>query len=131
MLDHLKQRVARILASTEKATLSTSGPAGIQARIFPCEAVEVCLYLLVPGTSDHLLNLEQNPFAVVSTPGWQLRGTARALPQQGVPADLQLPRSPAGTGCVLVEIRASQLQIYRRNGWGFSETIDIDSTPQT
>lgn len=131
MLDHLKQRVARILASTDKATLSTSGPAGIQARIFPCEARELYLYLLVPGTSDHLLNLEQSPSAVVSTPGWQLRGNGKALPPQVGPTNLQLPHAPQATGCILVEFQPTQLQIYRKDGWGFIETIDIDSTPQT
>lgn len=131
MLDHLKQRVARILASTDRATLSTSGPAGIQARIFPCEAREMCLYLLVPGTSDHLLNLEQNPSAVVSTPDWQVRGSGKTLPQQGGPIGLRLPHTPQATGCVLVAFQPTQLQIYRKDGWGFSETIDIESTPQT
>ena len=131
MLDHLRQRVARILASTDMATLSTSGPAGIQARIFPCEARELRLYLLVPGTSDHLLNLEQNPAAVISTPDWQLRGSGKALTQQSRPMGLELPNAPQATGCVLVEFQPMQLQIYRKNGWGFSETIDIDSIPQT
>ena len=127
MLDHLKRRVARILATAKTATLSTSGPAGLQARLFPCQAEGLYLYLLLPGTSDHLLNLEQESHVVASTAGWQVRGAAQVLPLQESPDSLMLPHLPEAPGCVLVQIRPSQLQIYRRNGWGFRETIDIDS----
>ena len=126
MLDHLKRRVARILAATKMATLSTSGPAGIQARQFPCEADGLTLYLLLPGTSDHLLNLEKDPFSVVSTAGWQLRGRAHVLPLVAGPDSLLLPHLPAAIGCVLVKIQPTQLQIYCQDGWGFRETIDIE-----
>lgn len=126
MLDHLKRRVARILASAKTVTLSTSGPAGIQARQFPCEANGLALYLLLPGTSDHLLNLEKDALFVVSTSGWQLRGRAEVLPLTAGPDSLLLPHLPAAVGCVLVKIEPSQLQIYRQNGWGFRETIDIE-----
>ena len=126
MLDHLKRRVVRILALTKTATLSTSGPAGIQARQFPCEAIGLAFYLLLPGTSDHLLNLEIDPFCVVSTPGWQLRGRAEILPIMAGPDSLMLTHQPAAVGCVLVKIQPLQLQIYRQNGWGFLETIDIE-----
>jgi len=126
MIDHLKRRVARILASNQTATLSTSGPAGLQARQFPCEADGLSLYLLLPGTSDHLLNLEKDPNSMISTSAWQLRGRAQVLPLMAAPDSLLLPHLPAAVGCVLVKIQPAQLQIYRQNGWGFQETIDID-----
>lgn len=126
MLEHLRRRVAGVLAAAQTATLSTSGPAGIEARVYPCEAAGLYLYLLVPGTSDQLLNLEHDTTAVVTTPEWQLRGVGRSLPLAAAPSGLLLPISPQAAGCVLVEIRPFRLQINRRNGWGFSETIDLD-----
>lgn len=131
MLNHLKQHVSKILASAKTATLSTFGPAGIQARVFPCEAQGIHLYLLLPSVSDQLFNLEQNPNAVVSTSRWQLRGSGRVLALHDSPDSLALPQSLLAEGCVLLEIRPSQLQVYRRNGWGFSETIDIEPDWQT
>lgn len=126
MLEHLRQRVEDVLGTVEQANLSTSGPAGIQARVFPCEALGMRLYLLVPGTSDHLFNLECAPTAVVSTPEWQLHGHGFILALDQAPPKLALPHSPAAIGCVLIEIRPGRLQINHPQGWGFGETIDID-----
>lgn len=126
MLEHLRQRAIEILASSQTATLSTSGPAGIQARVFPCEALGLTLYLLVPAVSDQLVNLELEPSVVVSTVGWQLNGNGRIVPIDEAPPALEMLRSPQAAGCVLVEIRPIRLQINRRNGWGFSETIDLE-----
>lgn len=126
MLEHLRLQAVKILAATQSATLSTSGPAGIQAQVFPCEAQHLTLYFLVPIVSDHLLNLEHDPAVVVSTVGWQLKGNGRILPLAEGPSRLTLPQKPEANGCVLVEIRPSRLQINRRNSWGFSDTIDLD-----
>ena len=128
MLNYLRRRAANILAAAETVTLSTSGPAGLQARSFPCQAHGILLYLLLPGTSDHLLNLEQNENVVVSTSGWQLRGWGRVLPLAAGPADLMLSRDSAAIGCVILEIHPSRLQIHRLKGWGFSETLDIEDS---
>jgi hypothetical protein len=128
MFDHLKRRASRILASTETVTLSTSGPAGIQARLFRCETDGINLYLLLPNTSDHLLNLEQDPQTVASTAAWQLRGVAHIQPLQACPPGLLLPQLPQANNCVLVKIQPSQLHLYRQDGWGFQETIDFDTT---
>lgn len=129
MLDHLKQHVAGILASTKTIILFTTGPAGMQAHQYPCEAQGILLYMLVPATADHLLNLEQDPFLVASTARWQLRGTAQLLQRHDGPQDLLLPKLPKANDCVLVQIWPTQLLIYRRDGWGFSATIDIDHHP--
>ncbi len=131
MLDHLKRRVSGILAKTKTVMLSTSGPAGIQAGLFRCESDGVHLYLLLPGTSDHLLNLEEDPLALASTSGWQLRGVAQVLRLQDSPGGLLLPQLAEATGCFLVKIRPLQLQITRQDGWGFRETIDFDPNSQT
>jgi hypothetical protein len=127
MLAHLRQRVENVLSPVQQANLSTAGPAGIQAQVFPCEAVGMKLYLLVPSTSDHLLNLEFEPTAVVSTSEWQLHGRGFVLPLAQAPPGLSLPRSPEAPGCILVEIRPIRLQINQPQGWGYGETIDIDN----
>ena len=126
MLEHLRLQAVKILASTQAATLSTSGPAGIQAQVFPCEAHYLTLFFLIPVVSDHLLNLEYDPAVVVSTVGWQLKGNGRILPVAEGPTRLKLSQQPEADGCVLVEIRPSRLQINRRNSWGFSDTLDFE-----
>ena len=130
MLRHLKQHVSTILSTAKSATLSTYGPAGIQVRIFPCESQGIHLYLLLPSLSDQLLNLELNPAAVASTPHWQLHGSGRVLALDEGPAGLRLPHLALAVDCVLVEIWPAKLHVYSQNGWGFSETIDIEAGSQ-
>ncbi|MBK9054670.1 MAG: hypothetical protein IPL78_28310 [Chloroflexi bacterium] len=126
MLDHLRQRVIETLATVRSATLSTYGPAELQATLLSCEAVDMHLYLLLPATSDHVLNLENQPEAVVTTSDWQLRGLALILDSADYPPDLSLYRKPEAQWSRLVEIRPTQLHIRRRHGWGYSETIDVE-----
>ena len=126
MLDHLRQRVIEALTPVRAASLATCGPAGLRARFFPCEALGLRLYLLVPGTSDHLFNLEGQKTAVVSTPEWLVHGAGHVLPLAAAPRELALPRKAEASGCVLVEIQPNRLQINGPSDWGFSETIDVD-----
>jgi hypothetical protein len=124
MLNHLRQRVTETLSAARTATLSTHGAAGLQANMFPCESVELSLYLLIPRTSDHLFNLEQNPEVVVTTETWQVRGTACIAP--GCPAGLVLLQQPDAAWCEVVAVQPTRLQIERPDGLGHSETIDMD-----
>lgn len=130
MLNHLRQHFARILATAEMATLVTTGPAGLQARGYPCQSQGILLYLLLPGTSDHLLNLEHDKQVLLSTPGWQLRGRGQVLPLSAAPVQITLSQGSAAKGCVLLEIHPAQLQVYQKRGWGFSETLDIEPDSQ-
>ncbi|MCB8944466.1 MAG: hypothetical protein H6658_12020 [Ardenticatenaceae bacterium] len=126
MLNHLRQRVTEALASTQFATLSTYGAAALQATQLPCEAVGLHLYLLLPATSDHLLNLESQPEVVVTTTDWQLRGTAVILTPASYPPNLDLLHRTEAQWSRLLQIRPAQFNIRRASGWGFSETIDIE-----
>lgn len=126
MLDHLRQRVIDTLASVGSVTLSSCGPAELQASLLPCEAAGLHLYLLLPATSDHLLNLETQPDVVLNTADWQLRGVATVLEPTAYPPDLALLSSAAAQWGRLVLVRSTRLHIRRRNGWSYSETIDID-----
>lgn len=126
MLDHLRQRVIETLATVRAATLSTYGPAELQAALLACEAIDMHLYLLLPASSDQVLNLESQPEVVVTTPDWQLRGLGVLLDRADYPSALSLYHKPEAQWSRLVEIQPTQLHIRRRNGWGYSETIDIE-----
>jgi hypothetical protein len=126
MLDHLRQRVIETLTPVHSATLSTYGPAELQASLLPCESSGLRLYMLLPAISDHLLNLENQTEVVVTTTDWQLRGIALVLGSADYPPDMSLHRKPEAQWSRLIEIRPTQLHIRRRNGWGYSETIDIE-----
>jgi len=124
MLSHLRQRVADTLVTAATATLSTYGLAGIQVNVFPCEARELVLYLLVPRTSDHLFNLESNSGVVLWTESWQARGIGCLVPE--IPAGLALLERPDAAWCQVVAVYPSRLQIERSHGSDYAETIDID-----
>lgn len=126
MLDHLRQRVIEALASAHIATLATYGPAELQASQLPCAADGMRLYLLLPATSDHLLNLENRAEVVVTTPEWQLRGRARVLDSGEGPCGLALREKPEAEWSCLMVVQPVQLNLRRRHGWGYSETIDIE-----
>lgn len=126
MLGHLKQRVAEVLASAQVANLATCGPTGLQSRFYPCAALGMQLYLLVPATSDQLFNLEHVPTAVASTTEWQLYGRGYVLPVEQGPPGLVWPEFVDTAGCVLVHLRPVRLQINQPRGWGYRETIDIE-----
>lgn len=126
MLEHLKQRVIAILEPTQVVTLSTHGPAGIQAQVLPCIAQGLRLFVFVPTTSDHLYNLEQEPDVVATTSDWQLRGLGRTLLPSEIPADFPLFRVIQAVDYSVVEINPVRVEIGRPNGSGFLESIDID-----
>lgn len=130
MLNYARQRAQDALKIPRKAVLATGGPAGVQVGEYPCEADGLCLYLLVPKTSDHLFNLEQNPAVTVLAPNWELRGEAQIVQPDAAGLELEI----LGTGgqyanwlegCVLVRVEPGQVQIHREAGWGNYETIDL------
>jgi hypothetical protein len=130
MLDYARQRAIEALRIPRTAVLATSGPAGVQASEFPCEAVDLDIYLLVPKTSDHLFNLEQDPNITLLTPTWELKGQAHILPPRGPNLELRLLREPEAEWCVLLRVDPCRLQIRRPAGWGNLETIDLKSYHQ-
>ena len=127
MLNHLRQHIAATLEQTCSATLATSGPAGLQAHVVPCAANGILLYLLLPGTSDHLLNLEHDPTVVVTTAAWQVYGRGRVLPStEQCPAALRLLQAPEAPWSVVVEVQPTRVAIAQCEGWGTAETIDLE-----
>ncbi len=121
MLDHLRQQVTQALAATHSVTLSTYGPAGIQAGVFSCQAAETRLYLLIPLTSDQLFNLEHETAVVLTTPEWQLQGEAHIL--NHMPA--HLTQTADSHWYKVVEIAPTRLHLHPHNGRTTPETIDL------
>src|SRR5690242_17872420 len=102
MLDKLRAEALALIATTSSCTLSTIGPAGVQASIVACVVREDCVYVLVPSTVDHLFNLEHELEVVLTCALWQLRGAALALGEsEGLygtaPHDLSAYANDAGT----------------------------------
>ena len=85
MLDHLRQKAAQTLASVGSVNLSSYGPADIQSSRLPCTAKDLTLYVFIPHSSNHLLNLEQRPGIVIATDEWDLQGNARVLTPEEIP----------------------------------------------
>lgn len=129
MLDYARQHATEALSLPRRVVLATSGPAGVLAGEFPCEAKDLALYLLVPRTSDHLFNLEHNSSVTLLSAGWELKGEAMVVATMGISApglDLGLLGEPAAQWCVLVRIDPVRIQIKRDGGWGNIETIDVN-----
>jgi hypothetical protein len=125
MLDYARQRAIEALRLPRRVVLATSGPAGVQAGEFPCEAIGLNLYLLVPQTSDQLFNLERDPKVTLLAAGWELKGEARITSPDATVLGLGLLREAGAQWCVLVRVHPCQLQIRRQDGWGYLETIDL------
>jgi hypothetical protein len=126
MLTHLQRRLAAVLATTPDVTLATSGPAGVQACVVRCIVDGLRLLLLVPGTSDQLLNLESGEAVVVTTPQWEARGPARVLDHaERLTVLTTLPIANAAWYAV-VELQPTRVKITHPEGWGSAETIDVE-----
>ena len=125
MLDYARLRAIEILKLPRRVVLATSGPAGVQAGEFPCEAVELNLYLLVPKTSDHLFNLEHASSVTLLTGEWELKGDAQVIPPNAPGLELDLLREPGAQWCELVRVDPCQMQVRREGHWGNLETFDF------
>jgi len=129
MLNYARQRVIEALRIPRRVVLATSGPAGLQANEFSCEAVELYLFLLVPKTSDHLFNLEHDPNVTLLTAGWELKGEAQVISPNILDLELDLLREPEAEWCVLVRVNPCLMQIRKGKGWGYLETIELKGNP--
>jgi len=126
MLAHIRRHLATVLASADTATVASDGPAGLQAQIVPCAVEGLRLLLLLPRTSDQLLNLEADSLVVVTTSRWQLWGLARVVDDAERPgATTAFPTAHAGWYAV-VEVRPTRVAVAHAAGWGAAETYDVE-----
>ncbi len=130
----LQEKIAQELAREQCIVLSTFGPAGLQVGRFDCEAHGLSLFLLVPATADLRLNLDPEAFspsdecpAVIATgETWQAHCLAQVLTWGRSPSGLQLAHRPDSRWAALVELRIRRFDKFQPNGWGFSESFDLD-----
>lgn len=127
MLNYARQRVIEALKPTQKVVFATSGPAGLRASEFPCQAVGLDLYLLIPQTSDHLFNLEHDSHVTLLSSAWELKGEARVVPREQMPSTLAILDDPGAQWCSLVRVVPYQVQIHQEGGWRNIETVDLQA----
>ena len=125
MLNYAHQRALELLGAPRAAVLVTSGPAGVQVDEFPCAALGLGVYLLVPQTSDHLFNLEYESTVTMLIARCELKGNARIVSRGTVDPDCALLRASAADWCAFVHVEISRVQIRHEEGWGNRETIDL------
>jgi hypothetical protein len=128
MLTKLRAEALALIAATPDCTLSTIGPAGVQASVVPCFVREDCVYVLVPSTVDHLFNLEHELEVVLTSTLWQLRGAALAL---GEPdgrhgtAPYNISARAKDAGATLVEVFPFRMHLEPAGRRRYRETIDF------
>lgn len=127
MLDQLRDEALAQIAAAPFCTLSTRGPAGVQASMVTCAVRDACIYILIPDTADHLFNLEYELEVVLTTARWQLRGAALALggiagPRGTAPRDLIAHAHRAGA--TLLEIFPARIHLEAGCQRQHRETID-------
>jgi hypothetical protein len=128
MLDHLRTAALTIIATPPECTLSSAGPAGIQAALVRCLVVDDGLYVLVPSGADTVVNVEHAPEVVLTTPRWQVHGTSVILgevaqPTSPLPAALRA--RPDAAGHVVLRVVPVRMHIFAAPSQG-AQTIDFD-----
>jgi hypothetical protein len=126
MNSFVKQRVMQILSQADAATLSTVGPAGLLAGNVACEAWDGKLYLMLPQTSDHLVNLEASSEVVASSTAWIVYGLAGLIEREKLPPGLKLLENPDAPWTAWLEVVPRRVQLVRPGNWAFLETYDLD-----
>lgn len=128
MLDKLRATALELIAQTPHCTLSTTGLAGLQASNVVCAVHADCVYMLVPSTADHIVNLEQGIEVVLTAPLWQLRGIPLLLDatqQMHNTAPSELRRQARTQGYTIVELFPLRMHIEAANQRPYRETIDF------
>jgi hypothetical protein len=128
MFSKLRAEALALIAATPYCTLSTVGPAGVQASIVACVVREDSVYVLVPSTVDHLFNLEHELEVVLTSPLWQLRGAALALSEAGGPhgaAPYDISAQSGIAGYTLIEVFPLRMHLEPAGPRRYRETIDF------
>jgi hypothetical protein len=134
VLDKLRAEALALIAATPHCTLSTLGPAGVQASIVTCVVRDDCVYILVPSTADHLFNLEHVLEVVLTTRVWQLRGAALVLGGAGGrhgTAPHEIDARARIEGHTVVEVFPLRMHLEAAGPRRYRETIDFDIHART
>ena len=128
MLTQLRAEALARINTTPGCTLSTIGPAGVQASVVTCVVHAGCVYMLVPSTLDHLFNIEYELEVVLTSATWQLRGAALAIGGSAglhgtAPAAIQI--HACAVGATLVEVFPMVMHLEPAGRRRYRETIDF------
>ena len=134
MLDKLRAEALALIAARPHCTLSTIGPAGVQASIVTCVVRDDCVYILIPSTADHLFNLEHAMEVVLTTALWQLRGAALVMGGADglhgtVPHEISARARTEGN--TVVEVFPLRMHLEAAGPRRFRETLDFDMHART
>jgi hypothetical protein len=133
MLDKLRDEALAQIAATPRCTLSTSGPAGVQASMVACHVRDTCIYVLVPSTADHLFNLEYSMEVVLTAALWCLDGAALGFRTAADPyaiASRAMRDRTVPEGHTLVEVFPIRIHLEAAGERRYRETIDFDARAQ-
>jgi hypothetical protein len=128
MLKKLRAEALALIAATPYCTLSTTGPAGVQASVVACLVREDCVYVLVPSTVDHLFNIEYELEVVLTSQLWQLRGAALDLSHDNGlhgTAPAMISTQAQAAGYALVEVFPLRMHLEPQGPRRYRETIDF------
>ena len=119
MLAHLRRRIVEALRQQKTVMLASCGPAGLE--IGPCEARAdgLRLILLIPATSEHLVNIEENPEVAITQDHWRLSGIATAA------RDHPLCPEAEQSGLAPLIVRPCRFEFLTQDTHQVAETIDI------
>lgn len=129
MLDKLRAEALALIGTTWHCTLSTIGPAGVQASVVGCMVLDDCIYILVPSTVDHLFNIQHTMEVVLTTTLWQVRGVGLALGGEHGPHGTlphELSARARTEGYALVEVFPLRIHLEAAGQRQHRETIDFD-----
>jgi hypothetical protein len=128
MFGTVRAEALALIDATPACTLSTIGPAGVQASLVACIVREDCVYVLVPSTVDHLFNLDHELEVVLTSTLWQLRGTALALgdaPGRPGTAPDDTSARAVDPGYTLIEVFPFRMHLEPAGRRRYRETIDF------
>lgn len=119
MLKHLRQRIVQVLQESKVVALASSGPAGLEISPCECWSEGIRLFVLIPSTSEHLVNIELNPQVAITQDHWRLVGTAKpAQNQTHFQAGERYGKKP-------LEVHPSRFEFMAQDSNQVVETIDI------
>lgn len=95
--------------------------------MLPCVADGLLIRLMLPRTSDLLLNIEREPQVLVTSSDWQVWGRARVLDSGARAALINGFNLPDPAWFTLIEVVPARVAVSRHEGWGAAETFDVDA----
>lgn len=120
-----------LIARSLEALLCTVGPAGLQAAYVSCNVHNASIYAYIPRSLDLMSNLEQESEIILTTPIWQVYGSAITLPDitsctSSLPPEVIGDANQLGLAIAHIAPRSMQVDLFEKTA--HRETIDFVHT---